>query len=989
MLLNLLYAHVELGNNIRNAAMNRKKRKQKKDRVKSTPKKLKLLKEGNLEFCKEGYALFFEEDDATVFYIPEYTQNLIPYGGAFCDCRQFKKLQKCGHTKSFLEFLENAEESHYSQKAFEKNLLYKTASLISPASQIQLQAMKLQRDTDAIIITDSKGINKIIYFGVDIDDISTFHDRFTKDQYIKFPRGKMVDNLLKSFLSENDISIISEGYITPRLLFDFSIWKRFFYHLFHSFNDSLSFFPIFENKAEEIVLTIFIENHKLAIIHLPISIKTQLIDLLSEKIISKEHDTTLLIKAQASLNISISKSGVLNITPLLITDNKIIELNHFPPFDRKIYLKDSGFMQISAPNFPQLKDLIKESISKDQIPEFLNKCGEDILQCKAFNIASEVRSYKIINDLDEFELINPRIKNNWCEFSLSIPVGSTTIPIYDIVREKQEKRRYLKSKNCWIDLDSVKLKQVVHNLEDVTGDISEQKSFKLSKMQLLRMVADTSSNFKITGNKSKEFNNLLNLKPAHTNFNLKGMNGKLRNYQVLGLKWLTFLAENQFGGLLCDDMGLGKTHQVMAFLLLAIEKMNFKGPFLVVCPTTVLSHWVEKIKTYSPGLEARIFHGNKRELRKEFKNNEVLITSYGVLRNDIEDLEIIQFGTVVYDEIHYLKNKKTLSAKAALRLNSNFSIGLTGTPIENHLFELKALMDIVLPGYLGTNLEFERKFIIPEKNGTQKVYANLHKSISPFTMRRLKMTVLDELPPKIEDTRTCQLSKEQLALYKKAIQTQGKSLREAISDKKKNIPYMHVFALLDMLKQICNHPALVENKPQNYDKYESGKWELFKEILAEVLDSGHKVVIFSQYLGIIEMIRLYLTKQEVSHVILTGKTTNREKVINTFNTDEKCKVFIGSLKAGGTGIDLIAASIVIHYDRWWNAAKEDQATDRVHRIGQTKGVQVFKFITLGTLEEKISKLIDAKREILSKVIREDSPDGNKIFTREELLDLLI
>jgi SNF2 family DNA or RNA helicase len=203
-----------------------------------------------------------------------------------------------------------------------------------------------------------------------------------------------------------------------------------------------------------------------------------------------------------------------------------------------------------------------------------------------------------------------------------------------------------------------------------------------------------------------------------------------------------------------------------------------------------------------------------------------------------------------------------------------------------------------------------------------------------------------------------------------------------------NIPYIHIFALLDMLKQICNHPALVEGVPENYNKRQSGKWELFKEILDESLDSGHKVVIFTQYLGIVEMLKLYLTKQKISHVTLTGQSTKRGDIINKFNTDKNCKVFVGSLKAGGTGFDLIAASIVIHYDRWWNAAKEDQATDRVHRIGQTRGVQVFKFITKGTLEEKISNIIERKREILNEVIGEDSEATTKIFSREELLDLL-
>ena len=260
--------------------------------------------------------------------------------------------------------------------------------------------------------------------------------------------------------------------------------------------------------------------------------------------------------------------------------------------------------------------------------------------------------------------------------------------------------------------------------------------------------------------------------------------------------------------------------------------------------------------------------------------------------------------------------------------------------------------------------------------------------IAPFTLRRTKDNVLNELPAKIEDLRTCRLSEEQVKLYREAISSRGKELRQTLNNKKGKIPYMHIFALLNLLKQVCNHPALALGSPEKYKDFASGKWELFTEILRESLDSGQKVVVYSQYLGIIRMIELYLAEQDIKHVTLTGSSRRRGEIINRFNQDMDCRVYVGSLKAGGIGIDLAAASVVIHYDRWWNAAKEDQATDRVHRIGQMSVVQVFKFVTSGTLEEKIAAIIEKKRNLLKNIVKEDDPNLLKTFSRDDLLKLL-
>jgi SNF2 family DNA or RNA helicase len=267
--------------------------------------------------------------------------------------------------------------------------------------------------------------------------------------------------------------------------------------------------------------------------------------------------------------------------------------------------------------------------------------------------------------------------------------------------------------------------------------------------------------------------------------------------------------------------------------------------------------------------------------------------------------------------------------------------------------------------------------------------AELRRVISPFLLRRLKSSVLDELPEKIEDVRTCVLSEDQVTLYRDAVEGRGAELARQIETAADGrLPYLHVFAVLNLLKKICDHPALALGDLGRAGELTSGKWDLFQEILRECLESGQKVVVFTQYLGMIELMARHLEDLGVGFVRLTGASVRRGEIVDRFNGDPDCRVFLGSLKAGGAGIDLVGGSAVIHYDRWWNAAKEDQATDRVYRLGQKRAVQVFKLVTEGTLEEKIAALIEKKREVMASVVQEDSAELAKIFTREELLEML-
>jgi SNF2 family DNA or RNA helicase len=284
---------------------------------------------------------------------------------------------------------------------------------------------------------------------------------------------------------------------------------------------------------------------------------------------------------------------------------------------------------------------------------------------------------------------------------------------------------------------------------------------------------------------------------------------------------------------------------------------------------------------------------------------------------------------------------------------------------------------------------FETHFRFPiEEGGDKRTGEKLSRMIHPFTLRRKKEQVLKELPPKIEDIRRCSLSEDQIRLYRDVVENQGRDLVQTLKNSDSSVPYIHVFAVLNYLKQICNHPAMLEGETKDYNRYSSGKWDLFVELLEESLGSGQKVVVFSQYVKMLELIESFLNDQGIEFATIKGHTRRRAEAIKRFNTDPKCMVFSASLRAAGLGIDLVGGSVVIHYDRWWNAAREEQATDRVHRIGQRRGVQVFKIITDRTLEEKIDTIISRKKQLMDSVVKQDDKSLLKQFTRQDLIEMM-
>ncbi len=477
-----------------------------------------------------------------------------------------------------------------------------------------------------------------------------------------------------------------------------------------------------------------------------------------------------------------------------------------------------------------------------------------------------------------------------------------------------------------------------------------------------------------------------NLQPVEKP-NLDGLKSQLRPYQEKGLEWLWFLYRNNLSGLLCDDMGLGKTHQAMA-LMAAASHEGGKKTHLVVCPTSVIYHWREKLAQFLPGLKVYTFYGAQRTL-KNLGRYDIILTSYGVLRSERERFSLIPFELAIFDEVQVAKNYASITHAALSKLKSRMRLGLTGTPIENNLRELKSLFDLVLPTYMPPERQFREQFVLPiEKENDAGRKAALRRLIRPFILRRKKEEVLTELPEKTEELAHCDLSPEQLKLYNETLLRQKEQLVEALKDEKAPAPYLHVFAMLTHLKQICDHPAVYHKTPDRFRDHESGKWNLFCELLSQARESDQKVVVFSQYLGMLDIIEAYLKEQGIGYAAIRGSTVQRGKELERFEKDPGCEVFVGSLQAVGLGVELTAASVVIHYDRWWNAAREQQATDRVHRIGQTRGVQVFKLLTLGTIEERIDKLISQKGALLEEVVGTAEQGLIKAFTREELIELL-
>ncbi len=460
----------------------------------------------------------------------------------------------------------------------------------------------------------------------------------------------------------------------------------------------------------------------------------------------------------------------------------------------------------------------------------------------------------------------------------------------------------------------------------------------------------------------------------------------LRNYQREGYRWLRVLEENGFGGILADDMGLGKTLQVITMLLAAKEEKK-EGTSLVVCPASLLYNWGEELAHFAPKLKVALLSGKMDERKRllgEYSRYDVLVTSYDLLKRDISNYEGITFQYEVIDEAQYIKNHTTEAAKAVKIISAQHRYALTGTPIENRLSELWSIFDYLMPGFLYHYEAFRREFETPiVKNEDKNAMERLRKMVHPFILRRLKEDVLKDLPDKLEEVQYAKFEEDQQKLYDaQVVHMQSVLAEQDESDFQKN--KLKILAEITKLRQICCDPSLCF---ANY-KGASAKLEMCMELVKRAKEGGHKVLLFSQFTTMLELIEKEFQKQGISYYTITGATPKekRMQMVKKFNADDT-DVFLISLKAGGTGLNLTGADVVIHYDPWWNLAVQNQATDRAHRIGQTKKVTVYKLLAKNSIEEKIQKVQENKKNLAEHIL---SGEMGQIgaMTKEELMELI-
>lgn len=465
----------------------------------------------------------------------------------------------------------------------------------------------------------------------------------------------------------------------------------------------------------------------------------------------------------------------------------------------------------------------------------------------------------------------------------------------------------------------------------------------------------------------------------------EALNATLRAYQLEGLRWLHRMTSLGLGGCLADDMGLGKTVMLIALHLHRKANPKTDGPTLVVCPASLLGNWEREIRRFAPGEPVRRYHGGGRTL--DGVENGFVLTTYGTMRLDALRFGEVKWGLLVADEAQHVKNPRSAGAKALRTIPARSRVALTGTPVENNLSELWAILDWTTPGLLGTHGAFRRNWADPVENERNEASTRLlAQLIRPFVLRRRKSDpgIAPELPPKEITDQPVGLTPEQIALYEKAVRDNMLEIRSSEGMGRRGL----VLKLLTSLKQICNHPAqyLKEEKPVLAER--SGKLELLDELIDTILAEDGAVLVFTQYVAMAHLLKSHLDRREIGNQLLHGGTPvpSREHMVDRFQ-DGEVSVFLLSLKAAGTGLNLTRADHVIHFDRWWNPAVEEQATDRAHRIGQTKSVQVHRLIAEGTIEDRIASIHESKRELADAIVSSGEAALTEL-SNEELADLV-
>ena len=665
---------------------------------------------------------------------------------------------------------------------------------------------------------------------------------------------------------------------------------------------------------------------------------------------------------------------------------------------------DLGYAKIDNSCFPlpeiktdKTKELLMlESVSvpSQKIPEFFKR---DLVLIKSnFSAVLNDQAKKISVIEESFE---PIVKINtgekgWLEFGLSYKAGNLILPFQDVS----------KCQNAYIQVDD-------YNFVELDNKAIEQTKKYLDVLQ----AESTANRFKVPVNSfysleefiesiggekilSREYQKFLNeitgfqadetySLPSSIESRLSEIGVRLRPYQRAGIHWLNWLSQHYLHGILADDMGLGKTIQTIISMILTrnVDEED-RIHSLIICPKSVVRHWARELIRCSPNSLVHEYVGSNRN-RKVFQDNRhyTFITTYETATNDIEVLKQVPFRYLVLDEATKIKNPQAKRSKATKAINALHRVCLSGTPIENRPSELWSIFDFLMKNHLGSARYFEKTYGRPIVNGDKAAPEALSRRINPFVLRRLKMNVAKDLPEKIKMDEWCQLTHEQQSLYAQIQANDASPIIDNIKAQGKFHMSTNILTILMRLKQVCGHPALITKEPDPIFG-RSGKFDLVFEKLKEIINNGEKVVIFSHFLGILDLFQKAVLDFKLTHIRIDGSTQNRQALIDRFNEGND-SVALCSLQASGLGITLTGANHVIHYDRWWNPAIEDQATDRVHRIGQDKTVYVYQFLTEDTLEEKIATLLEIKRSIADSVIGAAARMEMK-WTKDDILELL-
>lgn len=634
-------------------------------------------------------------------------------------------------------------------------------------------------------------------------------------------------------------------------------------------------------------------------------------------------------------------------------------------------------------------------VSDEAIYNFLTEDIELYMQKFEVMVTDNFKSKKIKEP--KIGNIGVKIENNLLVINLE-NINYDKNEIKEILQRYALKKKYYRLKDgSFIDLESNENIEFLNNLESGLGisyeDIENGTiSLPIYRSMYMEKILNNLDKSKIKKEESYvDFIKDTSKEKENTTLTLpKSLKGDLREYQKNGFQWLQMLEKYELGGILADDMGLGKTIQVITLILKYKEEQKEKLPSIVIAPSSLTLNWKNEIQKFAPTLETIVINGSLEQRKKKIKDikkYDLIITSYDLLKRDLElyEKEDITFKYAIADEAQYIKNSNTQNAKALKSIKAETRYALTGTPIENSLAELWSIFDYIMPGYLFKYKKFKQLYEVPiVKDNDMYSMKKLKMLIEPFILRRTKKEVLTELPEKTITILNNEMEDEQQKIYLSYL---AKAKQEAMQEIEINgveKSHIKILALLTRLRQICCHPSLFL---EDYNQ-DSSKLKQCIEIIKDGIEAGHKILLFSGYTSMFDIIEKELLKEDINYYKLTGKTNVNERVelVEDFNQNENVKVFLISLKAGGTGLNLTGADMVIHYDPWWNISAENQATDRAYRIGQKNNVQVYKLITKNSIEEKIYELQEKKSKLIDNVLNTETTFINKL-SKDEIMKL--